>query len=319
MQTKMDHKFDLRLFDGAAGAGDGAGGGGESSAANAGVTEAAAVPQNPTRRRKADPYANVQFGKAKNAQAQEQPKATPEQPDPEAEWKAAKEKHRELFNRDTSGIVQARIANTKQAEETLSKLSPILDGLGKKYGKQADDIDGILAAYTDDDSLYEDEAAKAGIPVAVYKQMEHLKADKAARDAKDAQTLQEQQFQQHIQGMIADFDTNVKSVFPQADLRAELQNPEFRRLTSPEVGVSAKDAYWLVHRAEIQSQTMQVAAQKAQQKLSQSVQSGIARPDENGTRNVSTPLDIRDDPAKWSKAEREEVKKRVRMGQKIIL
>lgn len=320
MQTKMDHKFDLRLFDGAAGAGDGAGGGGESSAANAGVTEAAAVPQHPNRRRKADPYANVQFGKAQNAQqAKEQPANAPEQPDPEAEWKTAKDKYRELFNRDTTGIVQERLKNAKQAEETLSKLSPILDGLGKKYGKQANDIDGILAAYTDDDTLYEDEAAKAGIPVAVYKQMEHLKADKAARDARDAQNLQEQQFQQHIQGMIADFDANVKAVFPQADLRAELQNPEFRRLTSPEVGVSAKDAYWLVHRAEIQSQTMQVAAQKAQQKLSQSVQSGINRPDENGTRNVSTPLDIRDDPAKWSKAEREEVKKRVRMGQKIIL
>lgn len=319
MQINRVHKFDLRLFDGAAGGGDGAGGGGEGSAANTGATEADAAPQIPNRRRKADPYANVKFGKAQNAQAQGQDNTPPDQPDPEAEWKIVKEKYRELFNRETSAIVQERLKNSKQAEETLSKLSPILDGLGKKYGKQADDIDGILAAYTDDDALYEDDAAKAGIPVSVYKQMEHLKADKAAREAKDAQTLQEQQYQRHIQGMIADFDKNVKSVFPAADLRAELQNQEFRRLTSPEVGVSTRDAYWLVHRAEIQSQTMQVAAQKAQQKLSQSVQSGRSRPDENGTRNVSTPLDIRDDPAKWSKADRAEVKRRVMRGERINL
>lgn len=324
MQTKMDRKFDLRLFDGggaggAGGAGDGGAGSGTDSANSTGVTEGAAVPQHPNRRRKADPYAGVQFGKQPQSTVAQSQQAAPEQPDPEAEWQAVKEKHREFFNRDTSGIVQERLKNSKQAEETLGKLAPILDGLGKKYGKEAGDIDGIIAAYTDDDALYEDDAAKAGIPVAVYKQMQHLKADKEARDARDAQTLQEQRYQTHIQGMINDFEQNVKSVYPNADLRAELQNPEFRRLTSPEVGVSAKDAYWLVHRAEIQSQTMQVAAQKAQQKLSQSVQSGVNRPSENGTRNVSTPLDIRDDPSKWSKAEREEVKKRARMGQKIIL
>lgn len=313
MQTKSDYKLDLRLFDGAAGTGDGGGAAGGAQSGT-GVNEGDAAPHNPSRRSRQDPYANVRFGKQ-----QEQQNESPEQADPEAVWQAVKEKHREFFNRDTSAIVQERLKRTKQSEETLAKLQPILDGLGKKYGKQAGDIDGILAAYTDDDALYEDDAAKAGIPVSVYKQMEHLKADIAAKEQQEAQTLQEQQFQRHIQTLINDFDRDVKSVFPGADLRTELQNPDFQRLTSPEVGVSVKDAYWLVHRAEIQSQTLQVAAQKAQQKLSQSVQSGISRPDENGTRTVSTALDIRDDPARWSKAEREEVRKRAMRGEKIIL
>lgn len=318
MQTDMDHKFDLRLFDGGAGAGDGAGAGGGGSQGNTGVNEAVAAPQNPNRRRKADPYANVRYGKQPDAPVQEQSTA-PEEPDPEGEWNAMKEKFREFFNRDTSAIVQERLKNSKQAEDNYAKLQPILENMGKKYGKDAGDIDGILAAYRDDDSLYEEEAIKAGLPVDVYKQMEQLKADKAARDARDAQTMQEQQFQRHIQGMIQDFEANVKSVFPQADLRTELQNPDFRRLTSPEVGVSAKQAYWLVHQQEIQAQTMQVAAQKAQQKLSQSVQSGRSRPAENGTNTVSTPLEIRDDPRGWSKADREEVKRRVMRGERINL
>ena len=319
MQDKSDYKLDLRLFDGAAGTGDGGGAAGGAQSGT-GVKEGDAAPRNPSRRGKQDPYANVRFGKQQEQQEQQgQQNESPEQNDPEADWQAVKVKYREFINRDTSAIVQERLKRSKQSEETLAKLQPILDGLGKKYGIQAGDIDGILAAYTDDDALYEDDAAKAGIPVSVYKQMEHLKADLAAKEQQEAQTLQEQQFQRHIQTLINDFDRDVKSVFPGADLRAELQNPDFQRLTSPEVGVSVKDAYWLVHRAEIQSQTMQVAAQKAQRKLSQSVQSGRNRPDENGTRTLSTALDIRDDPARWSKAEREEVRKRAMRGEKIIL
>ena len=316
MAKIVDWKFDLTLFDGGAGAGAGGGEGG--TGADAGVTSEAAVPTNPNRRRKENPLAAVRYGKQEqNPEPAQEVQET--QPDPEAEWKAAKEKYKDYFNKDTSSIVQDRLKNSKQAEATLAKLAPVFEGLGKKYGKEASDLDGIIAAYTDDDSLYEEEAAKAGMPVSAYKQLKQLQADKQAADEQAARTLQEQQVQQHIQGMIASFDRDVKSVFPSADLRTELQNSDFRRLTSPEVGISPKDAYWLIHRQEIEAMTAQTVARKAQQKLSQSVQSGVARPVENGSRDVSPALDIRDDPSKWSKSDREEVKRRVRNGEKIIL
>lgn len=320
MAMKLDWKFDLTLFDGAGG-GAAAGGGGEGAAgADAGVAVEDAAPTNPNRRRRENPLAHVKYGKqAEQEQTATEAPGTENQPDPESEWKAAKEKYKDFFGRDTSAIVQDRLKNSKQAEATLAKLAPIFEGLGSKYGKEATDIDGILAAYTDDDSLYEEDAAKAGMPVSAYKQLKQLQADKQAREEQDAQSLQEQQFQQHIQGLITSFDADVKSVFPNADLRTELQNPQFQRLTSPEVGVSAKDAYWLIHRNEIESQAMQVVAQKTQQKMSLSIQSGMNRPVENGSRNVSPALDIRDDPSKWSKADREEVKRRVRNGERIML
>lgn len=317
MAKITDWKFDLTLFA-EGGAGAGAAGGEGASGADTGATEEVAAPTNPNRRRRENPLAHVKYGKQPQTEA---PAATgeEEQTDPEAEWKAAREKHKEYFNRDTSAIVQDRLKNSKQAEATLAKLAPIFEGLGKQYGKEATDIDGILAAYTDDDSLYEEEAAAAGMSVSAFKQLKQLQADKAAREEQDARTLQEQQFRTHIEGLITSFDRDVKSVFPGADLRTELQNPQFQRLTSPEVGVSAKDAYWLIHRAEIESQAMQVVAKKAQQQMSLSIQSGMSRPVENGSRNVSPALEIRDDPSKWSKADREEVKRRVRNGERIEL
>jgi hypothetical protein len=309
-------KFDLALFDGAGGAGAGAAGGGEGAGSDAGVTEGDAVPTNPNRRnRKPNPLANVRYGKQEATQetTQEAP-SQEEQTDPDSEWKAVKEKYKDHFNADTTAIVQERLKNSKQAEATLGKLAPVFEGLGKKYGKEASDIDGIIAAYTDDDSLYEEEAAAAGMPVSAYKQLKALEADKAKHEAQEA----ESQAMRHIQGLIAQGE-KLKATFPNFDLRAEMQNPVFQRLTSPEVGIDVETAYWTLHRQELQTAAMQVAAQKTSQKLSQSIQSGITRPAENGSRNVSPALDIRDDPSKWSKADREEVKRRVRNGERIIL
>lgn len=317
MARNMDWKFDLTLFDGGAGAGAGGGEGGAGS--DAGVTAGDAVPTNPNRRRKENPLANVRYGKQDPQGTAPAGQAQEAQTSSEDEWKAVKEKYKDHFNKDTTAIVQDRLKNSKQAEATLAKLAPVFEGLGKKYGKDAADIDGILAAYTDDDSLYEEEAAAAGMPISAYKQLKQLQADKKAADEQAARDFQEQQFQKHIEGMISSFDRDVKAVFPGADLRAELQNPEFRRLTSPEVGISPKDAYWLVHRQEIEAMAAQTVALKTQQKLSQSVQSGMKRPVENGSRTVSPALDIRDDPSKWSRTDREEVKRRVRNGERIIL
>lgn len=315
MAKDVAWKFDLTLFDGGAGAGAGGGEGGTGS--DAGATAEAAAP-TPTRRHKENPLAHVRYGKQEEA-PQAAPQAQEEQADPEGEWKAAKEKYKDYFNRDTSSIVQDRLKNSKQAEATLAKLTPLLEQTAKKYGKEATDIDGMMAAYTDDDSLYEEEAAKAGMSVSAFKQLAQLQAEKQQREAFEAKNMQEQRFQQHFRNVAMDFEQNVKSVFPNADLMAELRNPTFQRLTSPEVGVSAKDAFWLIHRAELESKTMETVAHKTQQKLSQSMQNTRNRPVENGSRAVSPALDIRDDPSKWSKADREEVKRRVRNGEKVIL
>jgi hypothetical protein len=316
MQEMMDWKFDLTLHDDG-GAGAGAAGGGEGgTGTDAGVTEGDAVPTNPNRRnRKTNPLANVRYGKQETTQDNTQTAPSQEvQADPDEEWKAVKEKYKDHFNADTTAIVQERLKNSKQAEATLGKLAPVFEGLGKKYGKEASDIDGIIAAYTDDDSLYEEEAAAAGMPVSAYKQLKALEADKAQREAQEM----ESHHMRHIQGLI-DQGEKLKATFPNFDLRAEMQNPVFQRLTSPEVGIDVETAYWTIHRNELQTAAMQVAAQKTSQKLSQSIQSGITRPAENGSRNVSPALDIRDDPSKWSKNDREEVKRRVRNGERIIL
>lgn len=313
MQKIMDWKFDLKMFDTGSSGGDGGAGAGDAGAASGGTN--AGVSENPASsnpRQKQDPFANVIFGKQgkQTAGAGEAPAEPTEE-----EWKAAKEKYRSFYERDTSSFVQDRLKNSKQAEANLAKLAPVLQDLAKKYGKDAADIDGILAARADDDSLYEEEAAREGVSVDVYKQLKQFRDEKAAREEQEQRSA----YETHIRGMIEAFDRDVKSVFPNADLRTELQNPMFQRWTSPEFGMSVRDAYYVLHRDEIEPMAMQVAAQKAQQKLSQSVQSGTRRPSENGMRSAAPVREVRSDPSKWSSAEMDEVARRVMRGERIEL
>lgn len=311
MQENMIWKLDLKLFDdGGAGAAGAAGGGAEGQAE--GVSQEIPSPVN-QRREKKDPYANVLFGKdpegEKSAEAAEAAEPT------EEEWKAAQEKFRDFINRDKAATVQERLKNSKQAEAKLQALSPVLEELGKRYGVDPNDIDGIMAARANDDSIYEEEAAKEGLSVDVYKQLKQFRDEKAAREAQ----AQRDAFDQHIQGLITSFEADVKPLFPGADLRTEMQNPMFQRLTSPDIGMSVKDAYFAIHSSEIQAQSMQVAAQKAQQKLSQSMQSNSRRPSENGMRNTAHVREVRSDPKTWTPQEKAEVRKRVMSGEKIYL
>lgn len=310
MQEKMIWELDLKMFDDG-GAGAGAAGGGAEGQAE-GVSQEPPSPVN--QRRKADKYANVHFGKLPEGEQKSAEAAEPAEPT-EEEWKATKEKYRSFYERDTSSFVQDRLKNSKQAEASLAKLAPVLQDLAKKYGKDASDIDGILAARADDDSLYEEEAAKEGVSVGVYKQLKAFRDDQAAREAEE----QKNAFERHIQGLASSFETDVKTLFPNADWLTEMKNPMFQRLTSPDIGMSVKDAYFAIHGAEIQAQGMQVAAQKAQEKLSQSVQSNSRRPSENGMRNAAPVREVRSDPRQWSRDERAEVRRRVMAGERIEL
>lgn len=88
-------------------------------------------------------------------------------------------------------------------------------------------------------------------------------------------------FRRHIQGLEQQGEA-MKALYPGFDLRQELSNPAFARMTAPDVGISVEDAYYALHRQQIQSAAMQVTAQMTAQRLSDAVRSGSLRPREHG-------------------------------------
>ena len=131
--------------------------------------------------------------------------------------------------------------------------------------------------------------------------------------------LEQQKFQNQM--LKLDQQANaLKAVVPNFDLRTEMQNPVFARLTSPSVGMSVEDAFYAVHRKEMQAQSMQVAAQQAQQMISNAIQSGSHRPDETGTASQApsvSKFDYRKATPAQRKALKDEIRRAGAEGRKL--
>ncbi len=221
------------------------------------------------------------------------------------------------YNKQMQAVVQSRLRSAKGAEETLGKLTPALELLARQHNLDPANIDydALAKAISDDESYYEDKALQMGVSIETAKKMDQKERDDARQQREQARTLEEQKFQQHIVKLEQQAEA-MKKVFPNFDLRTELQNPNFVRMTSPNVGISVEDAYYACHRKELQTAAMQVAAQKTAQKISNDIQAGNRRPSENGT-SGQAPSVTTFDYRSASPEQRAALKARIRSGEKI--
>ena len=320
--------FWLQMF-----AGDGAGEGGEGGAV-AGVNEGVdaehqrlrelGVPEDKLRKRAKRASAKLPEGAVRNApmNAQEQ---KPQEQVATADENPTEEKAKQStttrmswdeikadpeYNKEIQAIVQSRLKNAKASEESLSKLAPALELLARRHGLKADDYEGIAKAINDDDVYYEELALERGETLAETKRRDQQEREQAFAKREEARNLEEQKLRNHFMKLEQQGEA-MKKVFPNFDLRKELQNPVFARMTSPNVGVSVEDAYHAVHRREIDAARSQVIAQQTTQKISNAIQAGSRRPDENGTSGQSASVTTFD-YSKASKAQREALKREIR-------
>ena len=133
------------------------------------------------------------------------------------------------------------------------------------------------------------------------------------------QETPQQRFAGHIrklQQQAQDFQRAV----PGFDLRQELRNPLFARLTSPGVGLSVEDAFYAVHRKAIQEKSMEAAARQATRMVSNAIASGSHRPEESGTAAQAPSVsrfDYRNATPEQRKALKDAIRKAAAEGRKI--
>lgn len=322
--------FLLQLFGGEGGAAGASGGeGGEGS--NAGVDGVdpghqrlleLGVPEEKLRRRAKRASAKLPEGAVRTAPNAEQsaPKqvATAEEniPTEEKQEVPAKPSWDELmkdpdYNKRMQETVQSRLRTAKAAEENLGKLAPAVELLARKYGMDVNNMDyeALAKAVSDDDAYYEDMALEKGVSVETVKRIDQQERQDAREKQMHLETLEQQKIQKHFESLEQQAEL-LRKTFPNMDLRQELQNPAFVRMTSPNVGISVEDAYYAVHRKEIMEAGMQVTAQKTAEQISNAIQSGSRRPTENGT-SGQAPSVTTFDYSKATKAQREALKQQI--------
>lgn len=117
-----------------------------------------------------------------------------------------------------------------------------------------------------------------------------------------------QRFESHMQELEHQAQ-QLQETFPGLNLRQELRNPMFSRLTSPAVGLSVEDAFYTVHRRELQSAAMEAATRQ----VTNAIASGAMRPQENGL-SGQAPAVSTFDYRNASREQRENLKRQIRLA-----
>ena len=271
--------YDIQLF-GDAGAGDGAGNGGGSPAGQ--ETAAPAQPQTG----------------AKEAPAQRQ-QGRDQAPDagerqPSADDRAArfeeliKGEFKDLYDQRVQDTIRRRLKGSEETARRLSTLGPALELLGRHYGVDAGDAEALGRA------IREDAALAPEMPRA----FEARRQEQAKRQVSDWLRQAEE----------------LRGRYPSFDLGQEARDPRFRSLIGS--GVPLRTAFEVLHQREILPAAMEYSARKAEERLADSVIAGQRRPAEGAMGGQGPVLSKRDVNA-LSRAERDEIDRRVARGEKI--
>lgn len=303
--------FDIQLFGEGAEGGDGGTGAGTAGAEPAGQTEAALA--QPRKGVKDNPLANVKYGLQDEAPAAGEPEPVAET-DRNAAFEALiKGEYKDLYDARVRETIRSRLKGNEETVNKYNQLAPVLDLLAGKYGVDASDISALSKAIEDDESFYEEEAMTHGMTVQQVKEMRKMQRENKELKAQMEQAQARQQADALYAGWMQQAE-GVKQVYPSFDLAAELQNEQFRALLRSNVPVQT--AFEVVHKDEILPAAMQFTAQQVTRKVANSVRAGQKRPAEGAMKGQSTSI-TKSDVSQLTKADREEIARRVARGEKI--
>ena len=154
------------------------------------------------------------------------------------------------YNGKLQQLIRARLKEEKQAREDLQTLDPALKKMAQAYGLDGTALDyaALSRAITADTRLQRGVVQPAAAP-------------------------REGAMREHYRRLLEQGEA-LRQRMPEFDVGKALADPAFIRLTAPGVGLSVEDAYYALHRKELQ--------RKAALQISNGIRSGSIRPGENG-------------------------------------
>lgn len=217
-------------------------------------------------------------------------------------YKANPEAKKEA-DRRTSKAVQGRLhqmkASYKESDDFLNKLM---------VRHNVNSVKELSEIY-DSDEVFENLAAERGENPETLRELEKLRMIERNVEAQRKREEIDRKTSEQYNNWMKEAEP-LKESYPDFNLEAELANPEFGKLLQR--GIPMDHAYKLLHHDEL----IKAAETAAAEKISKSVNSRSARPDENGLGNQSGMV-VKNDVSKLTKKERAEFAKRAARGETI--
>ena len=344
MNLKTTLRVILSLFDGgaaAAGAAAGASGGAKGGASAQGDTTNAS--SSSTRKGKTGEYANVVFGKQEThddtGTSSGEPKgegAKMQQHDAGAAGKGGEDlkkefldlvngKYKDVYTAETQRIINRRFGEEKAKDKKIADSQPIIDTLMRHYGVTDGDMSKLRAAFEGDAALnsvlYNAEAESMGMSVEQYREYARMQQENEALKRQEEDRQRQQKADETYNDWIRQASELVGTAdapgeYPDFDLKREVaENPRF--IAMLRAGVPVKDAYEVSHLGDIQARSAAKAAAEMEKRVMDNVRAKGMRPNENGTTSQPGVI-VKSDPSKFTKADRAEIARRVRRGERIV-
>lgn len=257
---------------------------------------------------------------------EEKPQEQKAEKTPEEKRKAFGELVRGEYSDIFNEVMQQAIIKAGEAVHADPKAAALRQALSEAYGVDGEDVDGLIEAVKNgkvkDEAYYEELAQQRGVSVKTARELDKMESDlRRANDqnAKLQAAQQEAARQQRAAQIRAQWDAEaaqLKAQYPDFDLGEVLANEQVGELMRR--GVSLPDAYRAAYFNHIMEQATARTAQTVEQGVTARIQQRAARPGENGTRPggaVTTKFDI----SNTTRRQREELERRARRGEKIVL
>ncbi len=241
---------------------------------------------------------------------------------PEESWDSLiKGKYKDDYDRSVKEAINKRFKNQRDLQGQIDMIDPVIRAIAQKYGVNADEngnisVKDLQAKVMDDDSLYEEEAFQRGMSIKDLKELKNLERENQMLKMQNTRTAEMEEWNDIVRQA-----EDLKQIYPAMDLDEEMQNPHFGRLLATmqksRFPNPVQTAYEAVHREEIMGTAMGYAVEQTRAKISNSIQSGMARPNENGTSQQSSAQIGAMDPSHLTKAQLDDLKRRAERGERI--
>lgn len=248
---------------------------------------------------------------AQEASVDSQP--SPDTEDRKAQFERFKKDYKAEYDAEVQGIVKDRLAKSKaqnsRMAEQLNAIGPLIAHMAQKYGKDVNDITGLMEAFENDDAIYEDEAYERNMTVDQVKEWHRIERENEAYRRREEEE-QKARFYAELDRQAQE----LQQLYPQFDLQAELDNEDFVRMLRS--GVPIRTAYEVAHHDEFVRGAMQFGMHKANEKLTNAVASNKARPTENGL-SANAPAVTTVNIQNLTREQIEDIKRRAQAGEVI--
>lgn len=280
-----------------------------------------------SRANRTDPYANVVFGKAPEQTAEdtngsEKSQAAADKKDVDTSERTLEDKRKayddmingefkEFYTKDTQNMINRRFKETKALEKQVADQQPIIDMLMQRYG--ATDTESLMSAIEGDSAYWQDAADDAGMSVSQFMEFQKLQRENRALLQQQEAYVNQQKVDQQLAQWTQEAEA-IKQSYPNFNLEAEAQNPEFIRLL--QAGTPMEHAYKVLHLDEILNDERNVTAAYTEKKVIDNVRARGQRPQEAGL-NSNNAITYKSDVASMSNKDILEIARRVKRGESI--